>query len=175
MSISFIVTLYISVTSTYAVIKNIIYAKQTHTQPKSYYILQILKLPVKFPGNPQQKNIFSLNLGRLTGQILAWCNARTITKEALSRLSPTLVLISSLTHQGTTESPLSFPLLRCSFYQDPTYLQPFRVTSSTDVPLKVFFYESRTESHKLLFFACELGIADEGECGGRWNQLLCYP
>ena len=24
------------------------------------------------------------------------------------------------------------------------------------------------------FFACELGIADEGECGGRWNQLLCY-
>ena len=26
-----------------------------------------------------------------------------------------------------------------------------------------------------LFFACELGTADEGECGGRWNQLLCYP
>ena len=25
------------------------------------------------------------------------------------------------------------------------------------------------------FFACELGTADEGECGGRWNQLLCYP
>ena len=25
------------------------------------------------------------------------------------------------------------------------------------------------------FFACELGRADEGECGGRWNQLLCYP
>ena len=24
------------------------------------------------------------------------------------------------------------------------------------------------------FFACELGTADEGECGGRWNQLLCY-
>ena len=24
------------------------------------------------------------------------------------------------------------------------------------------------------FFACELGRADEGECGGRWNQLLCY-
>ena len=19
------------------------------------------------------------------------------------------------------------------------------------------------------------GSADEGECGGRWNQLLCYP
>ena len=37
------------------------------------------------------------------------------------------------------------------------------------------FYECRTESHGQLFFACELGIADEGECGGRWNQLLCYP
>ena len=24
-------------------------------------------------------------------------------------------------------------------------------------------------------FVCELGTADEGECGGRWNQLLCYP
>ena len=25
------------------------------------------------------------------------------------------------------------------------------------------------------FFSCELETADEGECGGRWNQLLCYP
>ena len=36
-------------------------------------------------------------------------------------------------------------------------------------------YKGRTESHEQLFFACELGRADEGECGGRWNQLLCYP
>jgi len=36
-------------------------------------------------------------------------------------------------------------------------------------------YEGRTESHEQLFFACELGTADEGEYGGRWNQLLCYP
>ena len=36
-------------------------------------------------------------------------------------------------------------------------------------------YEGRTESHEQLFFACELGTANEGECGGRWNQLLCYP
>ena len=36
-------------------------------------------------------------------------------------------------------------------------------------------YEGRTENHEQLFFVCELGIADEGECGGRWNQLLCYP
>ena len=36
-------------------------------------------------------------------------------------------------------------------------------------------YEGRTESHEQLFFACELGTAGEGECGGRWNQLLCYP
>ena len=39
------------------------------------------------------------------------------------------------------------------------------------------YYEGRTESHEQLFFffACELGTADEGERGGRWNQLLCYP
>ena len=36
-------------------------------------------------------------------------------------------------------------------------------------------YEGRTESHEQHCFACELGTADEGECGGRWNQLLCYP
>ena len=42
---------------------------------------------------------------------------------------------------------------------------------------KVFrtIYEVRTESHEQLFFACELGKAEEGECVGRWNQLLCYP
>ena len=36
-------------------------------------------------------------------------------------------------------------------------------------------YECSTESHEQLFFPCELGTADKGECGGRWNQLLCYP
>jgi len=36
-------------------------------------------------------------------------------------------------------------------------------------------YEGRTESHEQPFFACKLGTADEGEYGGRWNQLLCYP
>ena len=41
--------------------------------------------------------------------------------------------------------------------------------------LYIFIYECRTESHEQLFFACELGTADDGECGGRWNQLLCYP
>ena len=35
-------------------------------------------------------------------------------------------------------------------------------------------YEGRTESHEQLFFASELGTADEGQYGGRWNQLLCY-
>ena len=41
--------------------------------------------------------------------------------------------------------------------------------------IKILCYEGRTESHEQRFFACELGTADEGECGGRWNQLLCYP
>ena len=36
-------------------------------------------------------------------------------------------------------------------------------------------YEGRTESHEQLFFARELGTADEGECGSRRNQVLCYP
>ena len=36
-------------------------------------------------------------------------------------------------------------------------------------------YEGSTESYEQLFFACKLGTADEGECGDRWNQLLCYP
>jgi len=35
--------------------------------------------------------------------------------------------------------------------------------------------EGRTESHEQPFFACKPGTADEGEYGGRWNQLLCYP
>ena len=43
------------------------------------------------------------------------------------------------------------------------------------VPTIAQLYEGRTESHEKLFFACELGTTDEGECGGRWNQLLCYP
>ena len=36
------------------------------------------------------------------------------------------------------------------------------------------YYGGRTDSHEQLCFACELGTAGEGECGGRWNQLLCY-
>ena len=39
--------------------------------------------------------------------------------------------------------------------------------------LRLLKYDGRTESHEQHFFACELGTADEGECGGRWNQLLC--
>ena len=33
----------------------------------------------------------------------------------------------------------------------------------------ILIYEGRTKSHEQHFFACELGTADEGECGGRWN------
>ena len=39
----------------------------------------------------------------------------------------------------------------------------------------VIIYEGRTVGREQLCFACELGRTDEGECGGRWNQLLCYP
>ena len=51
-----------------------------------------------------------------------------------------------------------------------THLVTYDVTPT----LQPFIYEGRTESHEQLFFACKLVTADEGECGGRWNQLLCY-
>ena len=41
-------------------------------------------------------------------------------------------------------------------------------TVNTIVAFHYYFYEGRTESHEqLFFFSCELGTADEGECGGR--------
>jgi hypothetical protein len=39
----------------------------------------------------------------------------------------------------------------------------------------IYIYEGHTESHEQHIFACELGTADEGMYGGRWNQLFCYP
>jgi len=33
-------------------------------------------------------------------------------------------------------------------------------------------YEGHTESHEQPIFACKPGTADEGEYGGRWNELL---
>ena len=55
----------------------------------------------------------------------------------------------------------------------PTAQDSMRITRETTVT--ALKYEGRTESHEQLFFACELGTADEGEYRGRWNQLLCYP
>jgi hypothetical protein len=37
----------------------------------------------------------------------------------------------------------------------------------------ITLYVGRTKSHEQLFFACNLGTADEREYCGRWNQLLC--
>jgi hypothetical protein len=42
-------------------------------------------------------------------------------------------------------------------------------------PNRHSIYEGRTESHEQHFFACKPGTADEGDYGGSWNQLLCYP
>ena len=50
-----------------------------------------------------------------------------------------------------------------------------KIGSSLDELFENIMYEGCTESHEQLFFARELGTAEEGECGGRWNQLLCYP
>ena len=51
----------------------------------------------------------------------------------------------------------------------------FYYLSNVGLSMDSALYEGRTESHEQLYFACELGTADEGDCGGRWNQLLCYP
>ena len=54
----------------------------------------------------------------------------------------------------------------------------FTIGTSYNIRKRHFLlkYECRTESHEqLFFFACEMGTAEEEECGGRWNQLLCYP
>ena len=59
-----------------------------------------------------------------------------------------------------------------------TYIHTYiRTYVRTYVHTYIHTYEGRTESYEQLFFffACELGTADEGECGDRWNQLLCYP
>ena len=50
-----------------------------------------------------------------------------------------------------------------------------RLPTETFMTVKPTTYEDRTESHEQPLFACELITADERECGGRWNQLLCYP
>ena len=42
----------------------------------------------------------------------------------------------------------------------------------TNVCSNVPMYEGRTESHEQLFFARELGTADEGERGGRWKAAV---
>jgi len=49
------------------------------------------------------------------------------------------------------------------------------VYTHTHTHTHIYIHEGRTESHDQLLFACELGTADEGVCGGRWNQPLCYP
>jgi len=55
-------------------------------------------------------------------------------------------------------------------------LLPGSVNISTFITITEtqFIYKGHTESHEQPFFACKPGTADEGEYGGRWNQLLCY-
>ena len=53
--------------------------------------------------------------------------------------------------------------------------RPEKLFFSGTYYIYIYIYEGRTEIHEQLFFACEMGAADEGEYGGRWNQLLCYP
>jgi len=53
------------------------------------------------------------------------------------------------------------------------------LSTSYHSDITILYYERRTESHEqlffcVLFFACELGTVDEGEHGGRWNQLLLF-
>ena len=66
---------------------------------------------------------------------------------------------------------MPFPLLTNRF-QHPNLIGDLH---RLQYSLLCITYEGRTESHEQLLFACELGTADEGECSGRRNQLLCYP
>ena len=68
---------------------------------------------------------------------------------------------------------LLYACLSTLHYLIGVYLQESLCNPDT-LLLLAEIYEGRTESHEQLCFACELGTADE-ECGGRWNQLLCYP
>ena len=70
----------------------------------------------------------------------------------------------------TNQSEQFVSLVQCS---QKLYSEIY--TSKINHLVSYYMYEGRTESHEQLFFACELGTAEEGECGGRWNQLLCYP
>ena len=78
-------------------------------------------------------------------------------------------------YQGSTQKcPLTAAFLQFLIHQFLGLL----LTANNFLSCKekfIYNYEGRTESHEQLFFVCELGTVDEGECGGRWNQLLCYP
>ena len=87
-----------------------------------------------------------------------------------------MLLITSVFRSPLRPSPLiSFNPQYSNWLQwaaglQTTFKSSYRIIETSH------FYEGRTESHEqLFFFACELGTADEGECGGRWNQLLYYP
>ena len=66
-------------------------------------------------------------------------------------------------------------MVKADFSPSRTSSYDRSVDPSKASSLETAIYEGRTESHAQLFFACELGTAEEGECGGRWKQLLCYP
>ena len=77
---------------------------------------------------------------------------------------------------GATPPFLLYVFMECIGASNYTSLYlSFSVNSVFIYHRPKILYEGRTESHEQLLFACELGTADEGECGGRWNQLLCYP
>ena len=75
---------------------------------------------------------------------------------------------------GTDHQAL--PVFFCIFVSGSP-VSTLTVTETCPLPTQMYLniYDGRTESHEQLFFACELGTAGEGECGDRWNQLLCYP
>ena len=107
-----------------------------------------------------------------------------------SQFLPT-VFCKTLLTQGTTptitNSPSSITIWahRLLLYSSGLYYCIYNISIALNLEANIWvtmqylssslMYEGRTESHEQLCFACELGRADEGECGGRWNQLLCYP
>ena len=85
--------------------------------------------------------------------------------------------VNKLIHFGPVASVLSVTV--CSELVRDRTVHPFVGTGPVLGVLQTEYKGNTRVVPKVMsnffFLASELGTTDEGECGGRWNQLLCYP
>ena len=84
-------------------------------------------------------------------------------------------IISSLKGRAKTRADSRRRLMGKALFRSQAI--PFEMCDGRSAPGTCYNPTTRVVPKVMsnFFFACELGTADEGECGGRWNQLLCYP